>query len=288
MLIDKINRLMPQLTKKQAILGRYICENMYDAALMNAPMIAKEASVSEATLTRFVHTLGYEGFQEFLRALRKCTLEAKNDNPFRQEVYKCKDRPVYKRVFELEKELLEETMNLLDTEKFEMCVDRLASADMILLVGGPTHSYLAEYFANFMSLFNHNTVMARSADIPFISAIDAMTDKSVALIFSFPRYPVETHKMAEEIQKRNIMSFAITDSQFSPIVKCCTHFLLTPQRYLIFVDPVSSAMTMLHAMLVSVYQKNEHEIKRRLAKYENAILSADMFIYKDYNFAQKL
>ena len=46
-------------------------------------------------------------------------------------------------------------MNLLDTEMFELCVDRLAAADRIMLVGGPTHSYLAEYFANFMSLFNH-------------------------------------------------------------------------------------------------------------------------------------
>lgn len=288
MLIDKITELLPSLTKKQAILGRYLCENMYDAALMNAPIIAREAGVSEATLTRFVYALGYEGFPEFLRDLRRCTLEAKNDNPFRQEVYKRKDRPVYKRVFELEKELLEETMNLLDTKMFELCVDRLAAADRIMLVGGPTHSYLAEYFANFMSLFNHNTETARSADIPFFSAVDAMTEKSIALVFSFPRYPVETQKMAEEIQKRNVTSFAITDSKFSPILKCCSYYLLTPQRYLIFVDPVSSAMTMLHALLVSVYQKNEDDIKRRLAKYEKSILSADMFIYKDYNFAQKL
>ena len=120
------------------------------------------------------------------------------------------------------------------------------------------------------------------------SAVDAMTEKSIALVFSFPRYPVETQKMAEEIQKRNVTSFAITDSKFSPILKCCSYYLLTPQRYLIFVDPVSSAMTMLHALLVSVYQKNEDDIKRRLAKYEKSILSADMFIYKDYNFAQKL
>ena len=124
---------------------------------MNAPMIAREAGVSEATLTRFVYALGYEGFPEFLRDLRRCTLEAKNDNPFRQEVYRRKDRPVYKRVFELEKELLEETMNLLDTEMFELCVDRLAAADRIMLVGGPTHSYLAEYFANFYVAFQSTT-----------------------------------------------------------------------------------------------------------------------------------
>ena len=288
MLIDKITELLPKLTKKQAALGRYLCENMYDAALMNAPMIAKQAGVSEATLTRFVYALGYEGFPSFLKDLRRCTLEARADNPFRQEIYRHRDKPAYSRVFELEKELLDETMNLLDSEMFEKCADILAAADRILLVGGPTHSYLAEYFANFMTLFNPNTSTARSIDIPFLSTLDTMTEKSAAVIFSYPRYPIETQKMAEEIYGRSIPSIAITDSKFSPIIKCCSHYLITPQRYLIFVDPISSAITMLHALLVSIYQKNEQDIKRRMGKYEKAILSIDMFVYKNYNFATKL
>ena len=71
MIDDKITEAMPNLTKKQAMLGRYICENKYAVALMNAPMIAKEAGVSEATLTRFVYSLGYSSFSEFLLDLRR-------------------------------------------------------------------------------------------------------------------------------------------------------------------------------------------------------------------------
>ena len=47
-------------------------------------------------------------------------------------------------------------------------------------------------------------------------------------------------------------------------------------------------MTMIHALLVSVYQKNEDQIKQRLKNYENSVLSANMYVYKDYNFASKL
>lgn len=288
MLIQKITEMLPKLTKKQALLGRYICENMYDVALMNAPMIAREAGVSEATLTRFAYTLGYAGFPEFQKDLRRNTLMSKSDNPFRQEVYKCKDKPLHDRVFGLEKELLEETVSLLVQEMFENCVSLLANADRVLLVGGPTHWYLAEYFSNYMKYFNPNTATARCADVPFFGELDAMTEKSVAVVFSYPRYPTETQKMAEEIHRKKVNSIAITDSMFSPIIRLCTHHLLTPQRYLIFVDPISSAMTMIHALLVSVYQKNEDQIKQRLKNYENSVLSANMYVYKDYNFVSKL
>ncbi len=288
MVSDKIMEAIPNMTKKQAALGRYICENIYAVAFMNAPMIAKSAGVSDATLTRFVYALGYSSFSDFLLALRKQTQESNLNNPFRQEQYGRKDRPVFKRVFELEKSLMDETLSALDPTVFDTCVAKLVDADHILLVGGPTHRFLTEYFANFLTLFHHNVTIAQSLDLPFFGTLESMTERSVAVVFSYPRYPVETQKMIEAIAGREITAIGITDSKFSPIIRYCTHYLITPQRYLIFVDPNAPAMTLLHAILVAIYQKNETEIKKHLKKYEKTIISADMFVFKDYNFMSKL
>ncbi len=289
MVSDKIMEALPKLTKKQATLGRYICENLYAAALMNAPMIAKQAGVSEATLTRFVYTLGYSSFSEFLLDLRRQTHESNLNYPFRQEQYGRKDRPVYKRVFELEKSLMDETLNTIDPDVFETCVDKIATADQILLIGGPPHSFLTDYLTNFLPLFHDNVKAAHSLDMPFFGALESLTEKSVAIVLSYPRYPVETQKMLEAVTSRSITTIGITDSRFSPIIRYCTHYLLTPQRYLmIFVDPNAPAITLMHALLVAIYQKNESYIKKRLNNYEKAIISSDMFVFKDYNFMSKL
>jgi DNA-binding MurR/RpiR family transcriptional regulator len=288
MVSDKIMEALPNLTKKQAKLGRYICENMFAVAFMNAPMIAKEAGVSDATLTRFVYALGYNGFSEFLHDLRKQTQEANLNNPFRQEQYGSKNYPVLKRVFELEKSLMDETLSMLDPEVFDECVKKLASSDRILLIGGPTHGFLTAYFANFLTLFHGNVTIARGLDLPFFGALESMTEESVAMVFSYPRYPVETQKMLEALANKGVTVIGLTDSRFSPIVRYCTHCIITPQRYLIFVDPNASVMALLHAFLVAFYQQNEEEVKARMKKYEKAIISTDMFVFKDYNFASKL
>ena len=289
MVSEKIMEALPKLTKKQAALGRYICENLYAAALMNAPMIAKQAGVREATLTRFVYTLGYSSFSEFLLDLRRQTQESNLNNPFRQEQYGRKDRPVYKRVFEMEKSLMDETLNAIDSDVFETCIDKIVAADQILLVGGPTHSFLTDYLTNFLPLFHDNVMVMHSLGMPFFGALESLTEESVAIVLSYPRYPVETQKMLEAVANRGITIIGITDSRFSPIIRYCTHYLLTPQRYLmIFVDPNAPAITLMHAMLVAIYQKNEAFIKKRLNNYEKTIISTDMFVFKDYNFMSKL
>ncbi|WP_281680729.1 MurR/RpiR family transcriptional regulator [Synergistes jonesii] len=288
MIDDKITEAMPNLTKKQAMLGRYICENKYAVALMNAPMIAKEAGVSEATLTRFVYSLGYSSFSEFLLDLRRETQEANANNPFRQERYGRKDRPVYKRVFDLERNLMDETLNAINPEVFDRCVGKIVEADRILLIGCPPHKFLTEYFANFLTIFHDNVTVVQSLDMPFFGTLESTTEKTVAVVFSYPRYPVETQKMVETVANRGLTVIGITDSKFSPIIRYCTHYLITPQRYLIVVDPNAAAITLLHAMLVAIYQKNETEIKKRLKRYEKTILATDMFVFKDYNFTSRL
>ena len=256
MIDDKITEAMPNLTKKQAMLGRYICENKYAVALMNAPMIAKEAGVSEATLTRFVYSLGYSSFSEFLLDLRRETQETNANNPFRQERYGRKDRPVYKRVFDLERNLMDETLNAINPEVFDRCVGKIVEADRILLIGCPPHKFLTEYFANFLTIFHDNVTVVQSLDMPFFGMLESTTEKTVAVVFSYPRYPVETQKMVETVANRGLTVIGITDSKFSPIIRYCTHYLITPQRYLIVVDPNAAAITLLHAMLVAIYQKN--------------------------------
>ena len=61
---EKILSISATLSKKQNLLGKFILDNISDVALMNAPQIAREAGVSEATLTRFVYTLGFNSFSD--------------------------------------------------------------------------------------------------------------------------------------------------------------------------------------------------------------------------------
>lgn len=285
---EKIIALSPTFTKKQMVLGKYINDNMLEVALMNAPNIAKKAGVSEATLTRFVYALGYQNFASFQLDIRKRAQEPKNSNPFRQEYIGEPDKNAFARVFGLEKTLMNEMMGMFDPVVFDTCVDKIMNADKVMIIGGSISDFLAQYMAIYLSVIRDDVITFRQLDLSFYGALESMTENSVAIVFSYPRYPKDTMKIVEAISMSNIPIITITDSNLSPMVKYSNYTIITPQRYLIFVPPISTAVTLIHAMLVAIYKKNTGVAKARLKKYEQLVLSTDMFEFKDYNFAEKL
>lgn len=82
-----------------------------------------------------------------------------------------------------------EALGMIDPNIFNRCVDLLFNADIVYLVGGPTHSFLADYAANYLGIFCNNVHSISKADMPFLSLLNSKSQNSVAIVFSYPRYP---------------------------------------------------------------------------------------------------
>lgn len=284
---EKILSMSSTMSKKQNLLGKFILDNIYDVTLMNALQIARGAGVSEATLTRFVCALGFNSFSDFLLALRKETINSKGVQ-FRQEPYLDDDDQVYRKVFDVEIDLMKETLNNIDPASFGKAVDMLLECDRLLVVGGPLHHYIASYAANFICAYRDNVHVIRQVDMDFVSQLRSVGPQSAALIFSYPRYSKEMQRIAEILLEKNVPMIALTDSKLSPVVPLADVTLLTPKKYIVLADASASSMTMIHALIVAMYRKHPDKIKEKLEEYERDVRAADLFVYKDYNFVKGL
>lgn len=282
---DRIVSMLPQFTKKQRELGRYICDNIYEVALMSAPAIARSADVGEATLTRFVYALGYRNFQSFQLDLRKQT---QGQAPFTQEDIAEQGAPVYERVFVLDRNLIDETRSAVDPDEFDVCVDILATAKSVLVLGDSVSKFASGYFAEYLSIMRNGVSLANQLGLGFFGDMQALGPKSVVLALSLPRYPKATLKMVDALGSRGIPVIGITDSPVSPLASMSRHILFTPTRYFTFVHPMAPTFSLLHALLVGIYQKSPKAAKMRFDAYEQEIIDTDMFEYKDYNFSRQL
>ena len=59
------------LTKTQKMIAKYILDNSADACFMTSTEIALKLGVSESSVVRFSRSLGYSGFMDFQKALRR-------------------------------------------------------------------------------------------------------------------------------------------------------------------------------------------------------------------------
>ena len=60
-----------KLTKTQKMIAKYVLDNSADACFMTSTEIAETLGVSESSVIRFSRSLGFNGFMDFQKALRK-------------------------------------------------------------------------------------------------------------------------------------------------------------------------------------------------------------------------
>ncbi len=68
--INDISNKLDSLTPKAQTLGTYIMQNPSKAVFMTTKELAEACDTSEATVVRFVSTIGYKGYSEFQEALK--------------------------------------------------------------------------------------------------------------------------------------------------------------------------------------------------------------------------
>ena len=69
-LIQRINNNADSLSPKQYQLAKFMLLNYRNMAFENASTLAKAAGVSESTVTRLAHTLGYSGSSDLQLAMK--------------------------------------------------------------------------------------------------------------------------------------------------------------------------------------------------------------------------
>ena len=139
-----------------------------------------------------------------------------------------------------------------------------------------------------ISIFRDNVDIVNSLDINFLTRFRNISADTVALVFSYPRYPSEMQKIIEALYEKKIDIIGLTNSQMSPIVPFCKYVLITPQKYLVPTEPIASVVTMIHALTVGIYKADPIGAMEKLKQYEQAVASNAVFELKNYNFAQQL
>lgn len=225
------------LTKTEKKIAAYVLENLTTVCFMTSTDLAVELSVGEATIIRFVKTLGFHGYKEFQKNL--------------QELYQSKVASISSTVTEPAKRFAEscriqmEGGNLLGF--FECSVSNLKSAlsennedDFLEAAHMIIHSqrkYIVASRANSGAgsycclLLKHMLPFVISTNDEALNVIDHLChidEKDCVIAICFPRYSALDEAALRLAKDAGAKVILITDRQSSPFAKY-TDLLLTVQ-----------------------------------------------------------
>ena len=193
-----------RLSPTQRRVARYVADHPREAPFLSSVELASRVGVSQPTVTRLAVALGYGGYAEFQRNLRRRALGAVTESEGNKFQASVDDEIGNLRT-------LRERLG--DEGSIEELGRELALSEPLVVVGLRASAPLAHYFAYFAEKIH--------PDVRLITAGGSIgTDRLVgarragcawALCFVMPRYPAETLALMSYAGKLGVRIATVTD-----------------------------------------------------------------------------
>ena len=260
-MLDLIKNSYSKFSKSQKRIAEYITSHPDRAAFMTAAKLGSVVDVSESTVVRFATELGYEGYPEFLKALRE-VIKNKLTPVQRMEITSSKlgDEDVLKKVIQSDIDKLKLTLDIVDTKYFENAVNALANAKTVYILGARTCFSLASFLEVYLNMLLDNVkiITANSASDVFEQMYRINSD-DVLIAISYPRYSQRTFNGVQYASEKGAHIIAITDSQASPIVPYAVSPLIAECDLANFVDSLVAPLSLINALIVALVMRNKEK-----------------------------
>jgi DNA-binding MurR/RpiR family transcriptional regulator len=270
-ILSIIESSLPQMSKGQKAIARFILANYERAAYMTAARIGIEADVSESTVVRFATELGFSGFPTFQKKLREdlkvklTSVERLNTSAFLTD-----SGNVPKSVLLSDLDKLKSTIDNMDYTAFDHAVTLIMSAKRIFILGVRSSAPLASFLGFYFNLMFDNVRLVHTTSVSeMFEQILNVTKGDVVIGISFPRYSKRTIKAMQYSRDAGADVIAITDKADNPVAHNAVCSLLAPSDMASFVDSLVAPLSVINALIVDIGMRNRATITETFNKLEH-------------------
>lgn len=217
--IDKIKAQIAQVAKESPTyekLAYYIDKNLMRIIFMTANEVAVENNVSQGSVSRFCTSLGYRGYNDFLRNVQKYVSKEITAPQRFQYTSQNNNNQKISNILEMEHKNIDEISALLHHPSYEKLVSLMLSAHQLVLISARMSATLLPYTCYLLNKIRDG-VSSITPHLPQWDTLSLRNPKETVFIsFAFPRYPNVLLSKMEELHTAGFQVVAITDSLISP------------------------------------------------------------------------
>jgi DNA-binding MurR/RpiR family transcriptional regulator len=268
---DIINEKFHSFSKGLQIIARQLLDDPDTFAFKSAAQVGETIGVSETTVIRFCHALGYSGYSLFQKDIQEELLKGKSSlGKFQAEKQAVgQEDSFYKQVMLNDALNIRRTAKQIDEEKLEEAVIKLTEATNILVAGVRSSHAVAHWLTFSLDLIRGNIRLYKPDMDDIILRLSEMNDKGVIVVFSFHRYALETLNLAKEAKKQGVFVIGITDSAIAPIREDADLILPVQLSVQSTLDTAPAVFSLVNALIAGVSVKNAEYVEKRVQAFES-------------------
>lgn len=276
---SRIRTLLPAASRSNKKLARFVLDNGLYVAFASAADLGDKIGVSAATVVRFCQSLGYEGYPELQAAVRAGlpTYLAKVQQ-LERNGHSADKSHTLERVFDLDIQNLQRTLQAVDPERFSAVLAALCRAHDVLVVGSGISAAPALYFAHSLKVMGLNARSIANGGIPLALELTTLGPDSVVIAIGVWRYVATTAEALEHAQRVGATRVAITDSLVSPLAQRADHAFQVATDGVAHALSLTGTMALVNAFIAALSFERPAETTRALREVDAAYREARLLL----------
>jgi DNA-binding MurR/RpiR family transcriptional regulator len=281
--ISDISNKLDSLTPKAQTLGTYIMQNPSKAVFMTTKELAETCEISEATVVRFVSTLGYKGYSDFQNAL-KDFVNTGLSLPERAALKGLKEPGADR----LHRGILEELNNLkylyenINVQTMNEFVDHLDKSHTVYVVGSRLSYTFAYYLGWSLMKIRKGVHIVKGSDSTAFDLLTNAPHKSLVILTAATRYPNELIKLSKMIRRSEHTLLTMTDSNLCPVIGFSDLSLVVPASSIPFIGNVSGMLATIQYIVQELASRRGEELEKYQKEIEQVYLENDILFNLDH------
>lgn len=260
-----------RLSPTQRRVARYVADHLPEAAFLSTVELASRAGVSQPTVTRLAVALGYGGYAEFQRDLRRMILSDGRERGRANKFQAALDDEI--------SNLQTLRHSLEDREAIEDLGQNLSSSQPLVVIGLRASAPLATYFGYFAEKIHPDVrTITEGGSVGMDRLVRARrAGAGWALCFVLPRYPRETLEMLDYAGDLGINVAAVTDRASESVIRVSEVVLPAGVGSRLVFDSQTAAMALSTVLLEALSDAAPARAQASLEDFEHRATSLDWF-----------
>lgn len=223
-----------KLTKKEKLIAEFVLDNFPEVCFITSTDIAKKLNISDSSVIRFTRTLGYSGFMDFQRNIRKLYTDRINSvseaitipsERLKLSISKLGQNDLIETFFSNVLKNLKSVITQNDIQTFERATDFIIGSEKKYIVASRANSGTGD---TLLLLLKHMLPNVYDTSHPAVNVIDHLcdiSDKDCLIAVSFPRYSEIDLLAAQMAYDAGAKIILITDKVSSPMAQFATQII---------------------------------------------------------------
>ncbi|MCE9638807.1 MAG: MurR/RpiR family transcriptional regulator [Betaproteobacteria bacterium] len=208
------------LSRNQRMLAKHVLGHYEGVAFSTVKELSTAAGVSEATVVRFAKALGFKGYPDLQREIRRVVrADMKGTERFKL-TYAVKEPPKkgpLSAIIEREIDNISALQDTLDLKTLERAARMLREASEVMIVGTRSSAPLAHHMWFGLNKIEIKATRELAVTTETYDRLARMDAKSCVVVIGFPRYLRELVELLDFAKNRELKTLAITDSPYSAL-----------------------------------------------------------------------